>query len=148
MTCQPLRTRTMSDPARAPVQESLRGHIARLRLARAAVATCSSDLDLERYLLAPEQAPAAVHVASCDRCRRRLAEMRRLGEEFQREVYPTTLWAILQAMVARVGSPIEARPSMEHLLEHWWRPAARGGARNSGVTELGGKSAETVSLSG
>jgi anti-sigma factor RsiW len=50
-----------------------------------------SDLKLERHLLDPEKSPIAAHVAECDRCRERLAEMRQQGEDFRRFVYPATL---------------------------------------------------------
>jgi len=53
-----------------------------------------SDLKLERHLLDPERSPVAAHVGECERCRERLSEMRRQGEDFQRFVYPATLEAV------------------------------------------------------
>jgi hypothetical protein len=55
------------------------------------VTSCPSDLTLEAYLVEPERSPAAAHVHGCPSCQARLAEMRRAGEEFQREVYPATV---------------------------------------------------------
>jgi hypothetical protein len=60
------------------------------------VTPCPSDLELERYLLAPAQSPLAVHVDACGRCCGRLEAMRQLGDEFQRDVYPRTLDAIVE----------------------------------------------------
>jgi hypothetical protein len=53
--------------------------------------THPSELKLERHLLDPERSPIKEHVATCDRCRLRLAEMERQGEDFRRFVYPATL---------------------------------------------------------
>jgi hypothetical protein len=50
-----------------------------------------SDLKLERHLLDPARSPVAGHVADCERCRARLAEMEEQGESFRRFVYPATL---------------------------------------------------------
>jgi hypothetical protein len=50
-----------------------------------------SDLKLERHLLDPERSPVAGHVAGCERCRARLAEMEAQGDTFRRFVYPATL---------------------------------------------------------
>jgi hypothetical protein len=50
-----------------------------------------SDLKLERHLFDPARSPIAAHVADCDRCRARLSEMEKQGEDFRRFVYPATL---------------------------------------------------------
>jgi hypothetical protein len=50
-----------------------------------------SELKLERHLLDPARSPIAEHVAGCDRCRARLAEMEKQAEDFRRFVYPATL---------------------------------------------------------
>jgi hypothetical protein len=54
------------------------------------VTPCPSDLNLEIFLLVPERSGAGAHVTSCTKCSARLAEMRRLGEEFEKEVLPVT----------------------------------------------------------
>lgn len=56
---------------------------------------CLSDLELERLLRRPEG--GASHALACPRCRARLAELRRLGEEFEREVFPATVEAVIAA---------------------------------------------------
>src|SRR2546422_10625464 len=50
-----------------------------------------SELKLERHLLDPGRSSIAGHVAGCDRCRERLLEMEKQGEDFRRFVYPATL---------------------------------------------------------
>jgi len=50
-----------------------------------------SELKLERHLLDPERSPIREHLAGCDRCRARVAEMEKEGEDFRRFVYPATL---------------------------------------------------------
>jgi hypothetical protein len=50
-----------------------------------------SELKLERHLLDPARSPVAEHVAGCERCRARLAEMEKQGEDFRRFVFPATL---------------------------------------------------------
>jgi hypothetical protein len=79
---------------------------------------CPSDLELERLAQYPAPRgtpdtsaasprstdpgePAASHLFSCARCAARLAELRRLGEEFEREVFPATV----EAVVARDRRP-------------------------------------------
>ncbi len=57
---------------------------------------CPSDLELERLARQPED-PAAGHVFSCARCAARLARMRRLAEEFERDVFPATIEAVVEA---------------------------------------------------
>jgi len=64
-----------------------------------------SELKLERHLLDPDRSPVKDHVAGCDRCRTRLLEMEKAGEDFRRFVYPATLanvvkrrWAPLRAL--------------------------------------------------
>jgi hypothetical protein len=54
---------------------------------------CPSDLELEALLRAP--AAGGGHVLACPRCAARVAEMRRLGEEFEREVFPPTVEAVV-----------------------------------------------------
>jgi len=53
-----------------------------------------SDLKLERHLLDPTRSPLAAHLGECERCRERVSEMRRQGEDFRRFVYPATLDAV------------------------------------------------------
>ena len=53
---------------------------------------CLSDLELESVLRDPER--GAAHAFSCPRCGERLAELRRLGEEFERWVLPATVEAV------------------------------------------------------
>lgn len=55
-----------------------------------------SDLKLERHLLDPERSPVVAHLGECERCRERVSEMRRQGDDFRRFVYPATLDAVLQ----------------------------------------------------
>ena len=50
-----------------------------------------SDLKLERHLFDKGRSPVAEHVAGCDRCRARVLEMEKQGEDFRRFVYPATL---------------------------------------------------------
>ncbi len=57
---------------------------------------CPSDLELEAYLLDAEHSRAAAHVETCARCQARLAEMRRVGDEFRRVVYPATVDAVVE----------------------------------------------------
>lgn len=59
---------------------------------------CPSDLELEKLVRLPEGA-AAPHLFSCGRCAARVAELRRLGEEFEREVFPATVEAVLAGAV-------------------------------------------------
>ena len=56
---------------------------------------CPSDLELERHLLADDATALAPHLAGCAGCAARLAEMRREGEEFRREVFPATVDAVV-----------------------------------------------------
>jgi hypothetical protein len=125
MTSRSQRATAATVTETAPTGENFRGRLARLRLVRADVAACATELDLELFLVAPERSGVAAHVDACDHCQRRVAEMRRAGEAFHRQVYPATLWAVLRAMHARIGSPVEARPSVEHLLRNGWRAPAR-----------------------
>jgi hypothetical protein len=60
---------------------------------------CPTELELEGHLLGSTRTGLTSHVEGCARCRGRLEEMRRLGEEFRREVYPRTV----DAVVARAG---------------------------------------------
>ena len=55
---------------------------------------CPSSLALEAVLLEPQRAPAAAHARSCEKCRTRLVQMEREGEDFRRFVYPATLAAV------------------------------------------------------
>jgi hypothetical protein len=59
---------------------------------------CPSDLQLEEMLVAGEASAHTGHVASCEGCGARVDEMRRLGEEFRREVYPLTVDAVTNAV--------------------------------------------------
>lgn len=64
-------------------------------------ARCPSDLALEIFLMAPERAPAAPHVAGCPACAGRLAKMREQGETFRRVVFPQTVAAVERALEHR-----------------------------------------------
>ncbi len=66
---------------------------------------CPSDLALEVHLRDTAASGLSPHLAGCERCRARLAEMERQGEEFRRFVYPATVDAVVAA----------ARP------RRWWR---------------------------
>jgi len=61
---------------------------------------CPSDLELEGHLLGG--GAAAAHLAACPRCAARLAEARRQGEEFRREVFPATVAAVVERSRPRV----------------------------------------------
>ena len=76
---------------------------------------CPSELQLERYLLDPEGSQLEPHVAACARCTERVASMRRIGDEFRREVFPGTVEAVLDRTVRRrparwllLGAPLAA----------------------------------------
>jgi hypothetical protein len=61
---------------------------------------CPSDLRLELYLAVPELRATrgvARHVTACASCLARLARMRRLGDEFHREVFPATFHRVVAA---------------------------------------------------
>ncbi len=58
---------------------------------------CPSDLALEMFLLDPERSELAAHVKGCGTCAARLEQMRREGAAFQREVYPATVAAVVEA---------------------------------------------------
>jgi hypothetical protein len=66
---------------------------------------CPSELELESYLLAPARSRVAGHVETCSRCAAQLAEMRRLGDEFRREVFPLTVDAVVERSVRRPWAP-------------------------------------------
>lgn len=57
---------------------------------------CPSDLELEGYLLDPPHSRLEPHVRACVRCREQVREMRRLGDEFRREVFPATVGAVVE----------------------------------------------------
>ncbi len=79
--------------------------------------TCPSDLALEIFLLAPERFDAAEHLDQCAACSARLAQMRRDGDTFERDVYPSTIAAVVEA--ANVRSPTWPR-----LLRNGWMTVA------------------------
>lgn len=58
---------------------------------------CPSDLALEICLLAPARSEIADHVARCAACTARLEQMRRDGDVFERDVYPATVAAVVEA---------------------------------------------------
>jgi anti-sigma factor RsiW len=63
-----------------------------------------SELKLERHLLDPDRSPIQEHLAGCERCRARVAEMEKQGEDFRRFVYPATL----EEVVKRRWAPMRA----------------------------------------
>ena len=63
---------------------------------------CPSDLELEAQVRGLGR--ATVHARSCARCAERLEELRRLEGEFEREVFPATVEAVL-ARSARRPTP-------------------------------------------
>ncbi len=79
---------------------------------------CPSDLELEIMLRRPHGGEA--HVFGCSTCADRVAEMRRLGDEFEREVFPATV----EAVVARAARP-RARAARRAL---WVAPLAAAAA--------------------
>jgi len=58
---------------------------------------CPCELELEEHLLGGGPSAVVRHLDGCERCRTRLKEMQRLGEEFRREVFPATLEAVLRS---------------------------------------------------
>lgn len=60
-------------------------------------ARCPSDLALEEHLLAGPRSPHAQHVAGCEHCTMRLAQMAREAEDFRRFVFPRTVERIEEA---------------------------------------------------
>lgn len=64
---------------------------------------CLTTLALELFVTAPALSDAGPHLASCAECQEEVAEMRRLGDEFHRRVYPVTRDAIRRAVAP--GSP-------------------------------------------
>ncbi len=62
---------------------------------------CPTELELEAYLLGPAGSRLEPHVETCARCREQLEEMRRLGEEFRREVFPATVDAVVERSTGR-----------------------------------------------
>ena len=63
-----------------------------------------SELKLERHLLDPARSGIAGHVAECERCRGRLSEMQKQGEDFRRFVYPATLDKVTQPLLVIHGA--------------------------------------------
>lgn len=61
---------------------------------------CPSDLELEGLARQPDAA-SAPHLRSCPRCAARLAELRRLSEVFEREVFPVTVEAVVAGAAPR-----------------------------------------------
>jgi hypothetical protein len=64
-------------------------------------ARCPSDLALEGYLLERDTSNVAPHVGSCERCKARIAQMEREGQEFLRYVYPATVARVEEAAAGR-----------------------------------------------
>ncbi|HYD42748.1 MAG TPA: DUF4384 domain-containing protein [Anaeromyxobacter sp.] len=61
---------------------------------------CPSDLELERLARQPDGA-SAPHLGACARCAARLAELRRLSEVFEREVFLATVEAVVAGAAPR-----------------------------------------------
>jgi hypothetical protein len=87
------------------------------------VTRCPSDLELESYLLEPAGSRLEPHLDACTRCREQLAEMRRVGDEFRREVFPATVDAVVERSGARrrprwllVAAPLSAAAAAAILL--------------------------------
>jgi hypothetical protein len=66
---------------------------------------CPSELELESLVRTGR--PGDGHVFACPRCAVRIAELRRLGEEFERDVFPATVEAVVAA-AARPRAPRRA----------------------------------------
>jgi anti-sigma factor RsiW len=60
-----------------------------------------SELALEAHLLDPARSQVAGHLASCDRCRARIARMEKEGEDFRRFILPATLDAVVEKHARR-----------------------------------------------
>lgn len=58
---------------------------------------CPSELVLEGYLLDRDASKLAPHVASCEGCKARVAQMEREGQEFLQYVYPATVAKVEEA---------------------------------------------------
>jgi hypothetical protein len=56
---------------------------------------CPTELELEAYLLDPSRSSLPSHLAGCASCSEQVAEMRRVGDEFLREVFPRTVDAVV-----------------------------------------------------
>ena len=70
---------------------------------REAEERCPTTLALELFLAVPARSGAGRHVAACAACREEVAEMRRVGDEFLRRVYPRTRAAIARAAAPQDG---------------------------------------------
>jgi hypothetical protein len=98
---------------------------------------CPSDLELELLLRSPGGEPE--HLLACDRCTARLAELRRLGDEFHREVFPATVEAVV------AGATRRARPR----LAPWLVPlAALAAAAGVALVRVGGPPSGYLGLKG
>jgi hypothetical protein len=60
-----------------------------------------SELALEAHLLDPARSQVAGHLASCERCRGRVARMEKEGEDFRRFILPATLDAVVEKHTRR-----------------------------------------------
>jgi len=90
---------------------------------------CPSDLELESILRRPDGGEG--HLFRCPRCAERVAEMRRLGEEFEREVFPATVEAVVARSMPRRfrrpalwGAPLAAVAAAAAMALLVLRPAA------------------------
>ena len=104
---------------------------------------CPPELELEAHLLDPAGSPVVeAHVATCSRCRHQLAEMRRVGDEFRREVFPLTIEAVVERGTRRrwalprwllVGVPIAAATAVAAMVLAPRPPADYVGAKGGGL---------------
>jgi hypothetical protein len=90
------------------------------------VTRCPSDLELEVVLRRPGRRPD--HLSACPRCAARLAELERLGDEFQRVVFPATVGAV----IARAPRPRRSGPLL------WLAPLAAAAAVALVLVRTGG----------
>lgn len=105
---------------------------------------CPSDLQLEDRLLRGQASPHAAHVAACAGCGARLEEMRRVGDEFRREVYPATVDAVAAAarrrprawLLVTTGPALAAAGIALAVLvaPRWWPPRDYVGAKGGDLS--------------
>lgn len=80
---------------------------------------CPSQLTLEEFLMDGGKDAVEEHVASCEGCTQRLAEMRRLSGEFRRVVYPDTAPSVLASVERAPRLASLLRPPRLSTLLRW-----------------------------